>query len=152
MKIKAYETSDILDDKLYEDNKYDFDYVLRRRLSHLNTTETQRAKTKVMVGMVALIFRFMMTILMRELIAAKDIQVKRIGFYRMQTFKFNNNYRGYGKERQKQKEENRCDMPLLIDVRPVLIDNKIEYYHTLHGLTKKRYNEAVKDGMKYLNQ
>ena len=89
---------------------------------------------------------------MRELVSGEDIEVKRIGFFRMKTFKFNNNYRGYGKERQKQKLENRCDMPLLIDVRPVDINKKIEYYHSLHGLTKKRYNEAIKNGMKYLDK
>jgi hypothetical protein len=152
LQIKAYDAKDIIDDGLFYDRKRGYDYILRRRLKHFNTTQTQRAKTKVMMGMVKLIFRYMMKILMRELLAGEDIEVKGVGFLRMKTFKFNNKYRGYGYERQKQKETNRNDMPLLYDVRKVNITKKLEYYISLHGATKKKHRELVKNGVKYLDK
>lgn len=152
LQIKAYDADDILKDDLFETRIRNYDYILRRRLKHINTTETQRAKTKVMYGMVRLIFRYMMKILARELLAGKDIELRHIGFLRMRTFKFNNNYRGHSVERQRQKMDNRCDMPLLYDCRKVDTNKKLEYYISLHGLTTKHHNELVKKGIKYINK
>lgn len=148
--LKAYDRDDLFDDKLFPERKRTFDYILRRRIKHINTTETQRAKTKVIKGMVKLIFKFYIRIIVREILNNEAFEIPKIGFLRMLTFKFNNKYQGYSNERQIQKLSNRNDMPVICDQRDIKKYTRLEYYISLHGKAKMQLKEKIKQGIKYI--
>ena len=108
---------DDLDDKLFPERKRTFDYILRRRIKHISTTETQRAKTKVIKGMVKLIFKFYIRAIVREILNGEEFEIPKIGFLRMLTFKFNNKYQVIAM--RVQKLNNRNDMPVICDQRDI---------------------------------
>ena len=149
LKIKAYDGIDLLDDKLFNYKINSFDNILRKRLEHYNTNETGRAKTKVIKGMVSRIFKHATRIMVSYLLESSFVQIKGLGYMCLQTFKFNNKYRGYKKNRHNQKITNRNDMILLInDLDPDHL-KVISYYTSFHGLSKKLHNKKIKEGVVY---
>lgn len=147
--LKAYERDDLFDDSLFPSWRTSYDKILRKRLKHINTTETQRAKTKVIRGMVKLIFKYYTRAIIREMLDGKQIEIPKIGYIRMLTFQFNNKYRGYTNERSAQKKANRNDMPVMCDIRDIKKYRRMRYYITLHGKANKLLNEKIKQGVKY---
>lgn len=146
MKIKAYDLDDILDPTLSPSrSKKTFDSILRPRLKHINAHETGRAKTKVILGMVKHIVRFMMRAIVREILDGEVVEMKGIGTIRMSTYQFNNRYKGYSVARQKQKETNRYDTPVLLKKDKTLC----MYYVSTHGKTTKLLNKKIEAGAYY---
>lgn len=100
--------------------------------------------------MVKLIFKFYIRIIIRELLRGESIEIPKIGFIRMITFKFNNKYQGYKTERQMQKQNNRNDMPVMYDLRDIKKHKRMAYYITLHGKAKKQLQTKIQEGIKYI--
>ena len=126
---------------------YGFDRILRPSLMHISANKTGRPKTRVILGMVKLIFRKSLEIYIRELLRGEQVELPGIGYMQMHTSKFRNNY--HGKDRQKQKELNRSDAPYIYPCdqkkgKPVI------YYVWLHGLSKRRMQALIDKGKKYL--
>ena len=144
--LTAYEKDDLLTDMLAPRRGHGFDQILRPCLNHISANKTGRPKTRVILGMVKLIFRKSLEIYMRELLKGEQVEIPDIGYMQMRTTKFRFNYHGW--DRQRQKEKNRSDAPYLYP-SDMEKGKKAVYYVWLHGLSLRRLNALIDKGKKY---
>jgi hypothetical protein len=152
--LDAYDKDDIITDTIlpYQGIRKSFDQILRPKLKHISSNKTRRPKNRVIIGMVKLIFRVSLKIFMRELLEGNAVEMPDVGYMQMRTSKFNNAYRG--RDRQKQKEADRSDAPLIwpIQQKYARKEDKVVYFAWLHGLSARRHEELVKKGKTYNQQ